>query len=204
MPIDLKSAITLVSRRYIAPTIFVSVVLAGGMVYVWGEYKELLKEKDSLSAMRETLNNEKSAFEKYRTDTSIELNSKKSELELREFKLQQLEEKNLEYSESLSRKANDYKSALADLQQQQSAISDAKRTQDAEEKISKLMSEFSAMGVDLNENPGCSDHELRERFNTAKAKYSEVYALAEAYGLIERYRSFFAHNGQYLYATCEG
>lgn len=204
MPIDLKSAIALGTRRYLAPTIVVSLMLAGGMVYVWGEYKELLKEKDGLSEARDRLNMEKSTFEKYRADTAIEINSKKSELIQREVKLQQAEENNKEYLASLRRTADEYKAASDKLREEQSAVSDSTRIYEAEEKISNLMSEFSAMGVDLNEPLKCGDYEFRARFNSAKAKYTEIYSLAEAYGLTERYRSFFFHNGQSHYTFCEG
>lgn len=91
MAIDLQSAITLGTRRYIAPTVVVVLLLATFSGYIWSEYRALLKEKDVLAENRKAFNDERLLFEKYRADTAIEFNSKKSELERREFATQQLE-----------------------------------------------------------------------------------------------------------------
>jgi hypothetical protein len=48
---NFKTALAL-TKRYLASTVFVILVLAGGMVYVWGEYKEVVKQKDQLAAER--------------------------------------------------------------------------------------------------------------------------------------------------------
>ena len=204
MPIDLKSAIALGTRRYIAPTIVVIIFLAGGMSYIWSEYQELLKEKDTLTEERRIFNEERIAFEKYRTDTTIEYHTKKNELEQRELIAQQLEQDNSQRLESLKKTAEEYKLAIGELQQEQETVSESRRVREAEKEISKLMSEFSAIGVDLNESIKCSDSELRTRFNSAKAKYTEIYSLAQAYGLTERYKSFFFHNAQHTYSPCSG
>lgn len=203
MAIDLQSAITLGTRRYIAPTVVVVLLLATFSGYIWSEYRALLKEKDVLAENRKAFNDERLLFEKYRADTAIEFNSKKSELERREFATQQLELINKERLASLKETAGEYKLALEGLRQKQVSVSESQRMREAEREISKLMSEFSAMGINLNESLKCGDYEFRAKFNAAKAKYTEIYSLAQAYGLTERYQSFFFHNGQHVYSACE-
>jgi hypothetical protein len=65
------------------------------------------------------------------------------------------------------------------------------------------MSEFSSMGVDLNARLKCGDEEGYKMFYLAKAKYTEVYTLAEVYNLTERYRNFFFRNGRSSYWACK-
>jgi hypothetical protein len=60
------------------------------------------------------------------------------------------------------------------------------------------MSQFSAMGANLNDILRCGDTDGQARYNAAKAKYSEIYTLAEANGMKEKYKSFFFHNGQHI------
>lgn len=84
----------------------------------------------------------------------------------------------------------------AQLAIEQQAVSKAQLAKAAEEKMLALMSEFSALGVDLNSNPFCGDKADLTRYNTAKAKYDEIYALAEAYSLDKKYSNFLFHNQQ--------
>ncbi len=142
---DMKTAVTLGARRYLAPTVVVLLVLASGMAYVWGEYKDLLKE-------RKVLNDEIVRSEKNRADASIALIAQKAELEKREFALQQLEGQNKEKLAALQQRASEYEAAFGKLQQAQSSVSQAQRQKEAEDKIQTLMSQFSAMGVNLKIN----------------------------------------------------
>src|SRR5690606_7698499 len=182
-----KSAIILATRRYIAPTVVVLLLLASGMAYVWSQYQQLLEEKEQLAEERKSLYQEALLAEKNRVNSEIELVNKKAELERREFLLHQLEAQNKERLVALQQRANEYESAFGKLQEAQSDVSQAQQVKSAEEKIHRLMSDFSAMGVNLNTALRCDDNDSQQKFNTAKAKFMEAYALAEAYGLKERY-----------------
>ncbi|MBY0579865.1 MAG: hypothetical protein K2P57_12585 [Burkholderiales bacterium] len=141
--------------------------------------------------------------EKNRADASIALIAQKAELEKREFVLQQLEGQNKEKLAALQQRASEYEAAFGKLQQAQSSVSQAQRQKEIEDKIQTLMSQFSAMGVNLNDPVRCGDADGQSRFNAAKAKYTEIYTLAEANGMTKRFNNFFFHNGQNMYSGCQ-
>lgn len=204
MPLDLKTAIALGTRRYLAPTVAVILILASGMVYVFTEYKALAKEKDQLAADRKALYDERVLSERTRADASVALIAQKAEIEKREFILQQLEDQNKERLAALHKRAIENEDTSRKLQQAQSTISQAQRLKEIEEKLQKLMAEFSAMGIDLNAPLRCGDSEGLTRFNAAKAKFTEIYTLAEANGLVKRFNYFFFKNNQNVaHFVCE-
>ncbi|SHL17214.1 hypothetical protein SAMN05216428_101327 [Nitrosospira sp. Nsp11] len=193
---DLITAITLVARRYLAPTVIVILVLASGMSYVWSEYKDLLKE-------RKSLDDEIVRSERNRADASIALIAQKAELEKREFVLQQLERQNKEKLAALQQRASEYDAAFGKLQQAQSSVGEAQRQKEVEDKIQTLMSEFSAMGVNLDDPVRCGDTDGQARFNAAKAKYTEIYTLAEANRMTKRFNNFLFHNEPSGWHSCQ-
>jgi len=65
-----------------------------------------------------------------------------------------------------------------------------------------LMSEFSAVSVDLNDRLPCDDREAQAKFNFAKAKFHEAYAFAEAHNLVKKYGNFFFHNAASGWKAC--
>lgn len=192
----MKTAITLVKRPYLAPTITILLMLGSVMAYVWSEYKDLLKERKSLS-------DEIVRSEKNRADASIALIAQKGELDKREFILEQLEGQNKEKLATLQRRASEYEVAFDKLQQAQSSLSQAQRQKEVEDKIQALMSQFSAMGVNLNDQLHCGDVDGRARHNAAKAKYTEIFTLAEANGMTKRFNNFIFHNGQRVHSACQ-
>ncbi|MDP1770725.1 MAG: hypothetical protein Q8L15_00455 [Methylobacter sp.] len=204
MPFDLKTAITLGTRRYLAPTVVVILLLAGGMRYVFTEYKILANEKEQLATDRKALYDERVLSERTRADASVALIAQKIEIEKREFILKQLEGQNKERLVVLQQRTTEYETAFEKLQQAQSTVSQSQRQKEVEETLQKLMAEFSAMGVDLNTQLRCGDSEGLMRFNSAKAKFAEIYTLAEANGLVKRFNHFFFKNGQHLiFVECE-
>ncbi|MDD2310441.1 MAG: hypothetical protein PHH91_12740 [Desulfuromonadaceae bacterium] len=200
---DIKTAITLVKQRYLVPTVVVIISLSGGMAYVWSEYKELLKQRVQLIAEQKKYTDEKSASEKHYSDAAIMLLERKAELDKREFVLQQLEKENQNRSTTLQQRAVAYSDAYNKLHQAQTNVSRDQRVKEAEEKIQRLMSEFSAMGVNLNDPVRCNDIEGLAKHNSAKTKYSEIYTVAEAYGLKEQFNNFLFHNGQSRFSPCQ-
>jgi septal ring factor EnvC (AmiA/AmiB activator) len=198
---DFKTLLTIVRGRFLVPTIIVGILCIGGMTYVWAEYKALLKEKDAASADRKALYDERVAFEKMRADSAASQASRETELQKREYTLQQNEQR-LKESMELSQKKSDELNASADrLRITAAAVSQAERLRDAESKLQRLMGEFSAMGVDLNNTP-CGDPAATKSFNAAKSKFSEALALAEASGLYEKYKHFFFKNSQHMVTLC--
>lgn len=139
-----------------------------------------------------------------RADAAIALVEKKNELDKREFVLLKLEEQNKERLTLLTQRAAEYEAAFGKLQKAEFSVNQAQRLKEVEEKIQTLMSEFSRMGVNLNDQVPCGDSEASARFNSAKAKFTEIYTLAEAYGLTKRYEHFFFHNEPHtLHLVCQ-
>jgi hypothetical protein len=192
---DLNAALAITARRYIAPVLVVVLLLGSSMAYIWEEYKTLLKE-------RKVFTDEVVRFQKNNADAAIVLNTKKTELEKREFVLHQQEEQYREKLVALQKRASEYEVAFGKLQGAQSSVSQAQRQKEVEDKIQILMSQFSAMGVDLNDSIRCGDASGLIRFNAAKAKYSEIYTLAEANGLTKRFNTFFNQMGQHNLSSC--
>ena len=117
--------------------------------------------------------------------------------------LHQLEGQNKEKLASLQQRASEYEAAFGKLQQAQSSVSQAQRQKEVEDKLQALMSQFSAMGVNLNDPLRCGDIDGQARYNAAKAKYTEIYTLAEANGMTKRFNNFFFHNGQRVHSACQ-
>lgn len=166
------------------------------MTYVWGEYKDLYKE-------RKSLNEEIVLSEKARAEAAIALVERKAETEKREFILQQLEAQSKGQLAAVQQRAAQFEAAAGQLQQARSTVDSGQLQKEAEEKIQRLMSEFSGLGVNLNDPLRCDDTAGVARFNIAKAKYTEAYTLAEAYGLTKKYSNFFFHTGQHIYSACQ-
>ena len=198
---DIKTATELI-RKHLASTILVVLVLCGGIAYIWGEYKDLLKQKDILSQEMKNFNSEKSAFEKYQLTVTAATQERKLELDKREFILNQLEDENKTEVSALQQRAAEYSAAFAKLQDAERNVSAEQRIKNAEYKIQKLMSEFSSMGVNLNAALKCGDSEAESRFNAAKSKYYEILAVSESYGLYENYKQFFFHNSPSTWSAC--
>jgi hypothetical protein len=190
---DLKTAMVL-AKRFLTSTVVVILVLASGMAWVWGKYEKLIEQRNQLAVERQAFNNERVAGE-------ISLSERKAELDKREFIVQQREKGYQEQLANLQKKVTENSVASAKLKQEQAEVSKAQRIKDGEEKIQRLMSEFSALGVDLNRQQ-CDNTEAQARYNAAKAKYSEIRTLVEAHELKGRYDAFLKTNRQWLIQLC--
>jgi hypothetical protein len=186
---DLKTAKDL-AERYLGPTVIViltlGTMLTGGMVYVWSEHKEVVRQEKQFATERQTFNNERLAAE-------IALAKREGELDKREYIVQQQEKDYQERLSSFQQKLAEHGAASVKLKQEQATLSEAQRIRDAEEKIQRLMSEFSALGVDLHRKP-CHKAETAPRYNAASAKYSEINTLIKRFKLESRYDTFLKSN----------
>jgi hypothetical protein len=182
---DLKTAKDL-AERYLGPTVIViltlGTMLTGGMVYVWNEHKDVVRQEKQFANERQTFNNE-------RLTAEIALAKREGELDKREYIVQQQEKDYQERLSSFQQKLAEHGAASVKLKQEQATLSEAQRSRDAEEKIQRLMSEFSALGVDLQHKP-CHKAETAPRYNAAAAKYSEINTLINRFKLESRYDTF--------------
>lgn len=170
------------ARRYSAAVLCMATLFSGGALFLWNGYKDL-------DAQRLAFEREKSAVAE--TQFKREL-----ELQKRELLVANAESMNVEKAALYEAKKLEQDQISAQLAIEQQAVSKAQLAKAAEEKMLALMSEFSTLGVDLNSNPFCGDKADLVRYNTAKSKYDEIYSLAEAYSLDEKYSNFLFHNQQ--------
>lgn len=199
---DFKTVSELVGKHLASSIIVILVLGVGGGHFIWNEYKELLKQKNLLSQEFNKFHSEKSEFQKYRLEVTAAMQERKMELDKREFILSQLEQKNLNEIAAIQQRANEYRAAFSKLQIQQKNVSNAERIKNAEEKIQKLMSEFSSLGIDLNSTLKCNDSEAKSKFDVAKSKYYEMVAISQSYGLYDSYKQFFFHNAPSSWHAC--
>jgi len=190
------------ASRYLAPTVVVILVLVGGFAWEVSLYKNIQAQKDQLNKEIKAISDEKVASEKNITAAAMALLERKAELDKREYILQQLEKETNNQSATLQQRAIEYGDAYSKLQQAQLIVGHEQRVKSAEEDIKRLMSEFSRLGVNLNDPLKCNDQAWMAKYNAAKAKYSEIYTTAEAFGLKNRFNTFLFQNGQNHFSSC--
>lgn len=173
---NLQTAIAL-ARKYQEPVLVALIIIGMGGWYLFQEYKELAV-------------------------ANIALAERKTELDKREFIVQQQERENKERLATIQKKMAEYDAMYAKLQQTGYDVSAAQRLKEGEKKLQRLMHEFSEMGVDMNAPLRCNDANAQAKYYAAKAKYSEVSATAEAYHLTSRYRNFLSDNSQWIFSAC--
>jgi hypothetical protein len=183
----LKTALVL-AKRFLTSTIVVILMLGTAMAWVWDKYEKTIEQRNQLAAERQAFNYERLAAE-------IALSERKAELDKREFIVQQQEKNYQEQLANLQKRVAEYSVVSAKLKQEQTVLNEAQRTRAAEEKVERLMSEFSALGVDLNDWQRC-DVDSKTKYNAASAKYSEIRTLINAHGLKCRYDNFLSANRQ--------
>jgi hypothetical protein len=191
---DLKPILTF-AKRNTASLLAAMVLLSSGFMFLWNEYKDLSKQKDQLVDDRKVFNDERAAFEKDRTAQTIATLERKAELDKRELSLLGREKESQAALSIVQQRTAENNVALKNLKRAESVVSAAQRTKLAEEKIEHLMSEFSALGVNLNALPKCGDEEAR--YKAAQAKYSEILAVSKAYRLESSYKAFLLLNAEH-------
>ena len=182
-------------KRFLGATLVVLLMLGGSMTWVWGEYKELMKQEKQLKAEQKAFNDERLASE-------IALSKRETEVEKREFFVQQREKDYQEQLANLQKREAEYSAASAKLKQEQAAVSKDQSDKSARADIERRMSEFSAYGVNLRHRPPCDNAEGQARYNAAKAKYWEIATLVDAYGLKDRYKTFLNSNATMTVYFC--
>ncbi|MCA8093293.1 hypothetical protein LGM65_20770 [Burkholderia anthina] len=196
--VDVQAAVKFARRH--AFTAILAVVLFGGIFgaagwRVWGEWKAVEKKRSELSEQSSKLDTDKVNFEKYRARENEVLLKQRLNLEKREFILSEIEKQNQVDKAALEKQAQQYSAAFDQLRSAQAANSQAERDRVANDRMEKLMSEFSAMGVNLRSEVNCNDRGAIEKYNSARAKYDEIVAFANANNLDWQYASFFNSQG---------
>lgn len=198
--LDLKTIYQLV-RRHLASTVVVILFFAGAAGVLMAQYKALFDEKEKFSLTVKAFGDERLQFERRKLDEERVLLARKADLDTREFIQKQYDSQYNERLAALKQRASEYESAENHLRQTAESVSHAQRLKNAEDRLQKAISEFSAYGVDISRSPPC-DADQRVRYEAAKSKYREARALADASGLTTQYQGFFTDQTSWVTSTC--
>jgi DNA repair exonuclease SbcCD ATPase subunit len=170
----------------LAIAVFGLVTYAGAGVWLWNEFRDLQQQTVQL--------------EQRKSEVAEAQNKRELELKSREYIAGQVEAKNAEREGALKTREQEYQRSSEQLKRDQQALIEEYGVKAAERQLQNLMSEFSALGVDLNANPYCGSQADLNKFNSAVAKYSEIAALAQAHSLEKKYRRFLTSNEQHSFS----
>ncbi|MHC8298977.1 hypothetical protein [Pseudomonas sp. ZS1P83] len=154
--------------------------------WLWSEYKDLQQQT--------------AQFEHRKSEAAEAQNKRELELKNREYIAAQVESNYAERDKALKARELQYQRLSEQLKLDQQSLSAEQEEKAAERQLQVLMSEFSALGVNLNANPYCGSQADLNKFNTAVAKFSEIAALAQAHSLEKKYRGFLTRNEQHSFS----
>ncbi|MBH3443991.1 hypothetical protein I5L59_10420 [Pseudomonas moraviensis] len=186
---DVKGLTELLAKNLIALVVLV-IAFAGGVYYLADGFRDLAEKRQELTQRVQAFETEKSEFKVQQIKTEYELKERIAVVARRE------QEANKRFALLESRE-----SALAiavdGLQQQAVMLSKEQRAKDAEDKIERLIAQFTDLGVNLYDNPMCSNTEGVRKYNTAKAIFSMINSLARQNFMTGRYSEFInKHRGR--------
>ena len=177
-------------KHNLAVFIIVAGMFAGATgavgAWLWSEYRDLQQQRVE--------------FEQHKSEVGEAESDRKQKLVEREYAVTQAEAKNAEREGVLKTREQEYQRSSEQLKRDQQVFIEEYGVKAAERQLQSLMSEFSALGVDLNANPYCGSQANINKFNSAVAKYSEIAALAQAHSLEKKYRRFLTSNEQHSFS----
>ncbi|OSQ30142.1 hypothetical protein [Thalassospira sp. MCCC 1A03138] len=184
--------------------VLVVVIFSGGgaISFLRSEYMQIDQIKSELNKKELALQNEKIAFLNMNNLRDREYDKKVNELHLRELRIEDSEKIILSKTQELDSKISEYKSAYTEVIKAQEAWGVEARIAQAEEKLLKLMSEFTDLGVNISNSPPCGDEKMKTLWGKANSKFNQIRALAEANGLYQRYRAFFSQYSMRTITVC--
>lgn len=186
---DIKGLIEILAKNLIALVIFV-IVFAGMIYYLADGFRDLADKRQLLSEKVQAFETVKSDFKVWQVEKEYELKERTSQVSRREIEI----DKRIADLES---REKTYSKVVIDMQRQGEMLSKEQRSKDAEDNIDRLIAQFTALGVNLYDNPMCSDKDGVRRYNSAKAIFSTINSLARQNFMTGRYNEFLnKHRGR--------
>jgi cell division protein FtsI/penicillin-binding protein 2 len=190
---DVRKLLSLFRRQFLG----LIVVLLGftGLAYkLWEVHQAQAAEAKFLVSERTSINDQKVAFEKEKAAVAVEQAKRDLELQKREFLVGRAEEDVTKRLNELVGRELEVSKATEQINVGRRLLSSEQLAVAAEERIQKLMSEFSDLGVNLDDNHYCMTGEVQRRYYTASSKFSEISSLIKANLLSGKYRDFINQN----------
>ncbi|KPM62949.1 hypothetical protein HB13667_16180 [Pseudomonas putida] len=163
---------------------------------MWDVHKEQEAQASRLTEQRISVNELRLAFEKEKADFKVEQAKRELELQKREFLSERAMEQIAQQKLELSDREKAFLLESRSLQADRKLLARDQVSASMEEKIQKLMSEFSELGVNLDVNYHCLSGESLMRYNVAKGKFIQIYTLAKSNLLLGKYGEFIEQNKQ--------
>jgi predicted nuclease with TOPRIM domain len=174
----------------------VLIIAAPFAYYMVVEYKDINEKK---LLLRDEINK----FEKYKSDQIQELNDKIVLLSSIDNELNHAKTLPIQEKVKITELTNKYIQCKNDFDKYKKQIIPLELEVANEEKITKLMHEFSSLGVNLSHIDWC-DKEYSKRYNQAKSILSEIKTLSSKYEFDNAYLSFFYNNSSNKIALTVG
>jgi len=187
--VGVKDLVELLAKNLIALVVVV-IAFASGVYYLVDGFRDLAEKRQALSQQVQAFEAEKSEFKVQQIKAEYDLKERIAVVARRE---QEVYKRNA----LLESKERALAIAVDGLQQQTVMLSKEQRAKDAEDKIERLIAQFTDLGVNLYDNPMCSKTEAVRKYNTAKAVFSMINSLARQNFMTGRYSDFInKHRGR--------
>lgn len=201
LDMDIKK-LTAYLKHNVIGILVVFTLYAGVGVALWGVHKDQEAESKSLAQERVVINNLKVAFETEKAAASLELGKRDLELQKREFEVGRAEAELTKQQLDVATREKSLLESAQQLKTMQQSLSKEQQVADTKERIQKIISEFAELGVDLRSNYRCLDGEPLRRFNSARAKFIQIYSLVRANSLESDYLDFLKQNMPQTWYGC--
>ena len=201
LDMDLKKLVAYLKRNVVSIIVVYS-LYAGVGLKLWDVHKGQEAEAKSLAQERIVINDLKVGFEREKAATSVEQAKRDLELQRREFLVGRAETDLTKQQLDVATREKAILESAQQLETSQQLLSKEQQVVDAEDRIQKVISEFSELGVNLSANYRCLDGEPLRRYNSAKAKFLQIYSLVKANSLDAKYVDFIKQNMPQLWYGC--
>lgn len=193
LDVDIKK-LTAYLKRNVVSIIVVYTLYAGVGMTLWDVHKDQETETKRLAQERIVINDLKVAFQTEKATALTELGKRDFELQKREFLASQAEKDLTKKQFDVASREKSLLESTQQLNTVQRALSKEQQLADTEERIQKIISEFTELGVNLSANYRCLEGEPLRRYNSARAKFLQIYSLVKTNYLDAEYIDFIKQN----------
>lgn len=193
LDMDARKLTTFFRNNFVS-LLIVSIGFAGFGYKLWEVHQAQEEEAKVLAKKLVAINDLMVAFEKDKASAAVEQAKRDLELQKREFLVGRAESEVAKQQLDIASREKTIIESTQQLKTVQQLLSKEQQVANAEERIQKVIFEFSELGVNLNVNYRCLDGEPLRRYNSAKAKFLQIYSLVKANSLDAKYIDFIRQN----------
>lgn len=181
-------------RNNFVSLLIVSIFFAGFGYKLWEVHQAQEEEAKVLAKKLAAINDLMVAFEKDKANVAVEQAKRDLELQKREFQVERAETDLTKQQLDVASREKAVLESTQQLKTVQQALSKEQQLADTEERIQKIISEFTELGVNLSANYRCLEGEPLRRYNSARGKFLQIYSLVKTNSLGAEYIDFIQQN----------